>query len=1105
MYAYREFNRDAPIDRPTQAAVKRWSEDKAPSGGGGKFSLKTLLPGAHSPARGSSSGESLVVSPSKQHLRPSGKGKHKADSAKLRRRAALIAAEVLQDMQAGESGPALGGKTAPQVPTSPVPTTQDSGQTMFQDTGASQTRWKKLAAVASSVLKAYVATSPEASSGKQALAVNGDGVNAPAAVSVVTARAESEEDEEEVESLLEGLIPRASALHLARPPAEATESSAPEAAAAQAPLLQPAGSHADPAISTSVSPPPSVPTSTPARQALSHTPQAFEWLSRAEIEATNRDSSRSTPAATMTARTGSVTTAKAVANPRATRDMRAGDDDPAVNDLSALARGDVARERLDRPMDSHLNPSRPVESPTFEPLIGPWPVVPRCQAGQHASTLADATLSAEFGERGRDDRLTGDSEPTEILAALGPIVLAMEECLEKIRQAVFEDDGANHVRELGEWLHRQIPLLREGSDLFQHSTAEDVDGLATALEAMQGTLSRSNLQSARLQQVSAHVQSAFLKLAAGAVIGCIDHTAWHLAAGMQSSLNSCRQLLNFSDISPPSMHATLLQIIPKIRNQLHLATPERLAHSEAAAAHRESHDLLDVVSSPNCTAVRSCCVSLFRADAVSCLQLYELANETGAGDGSKGILQAFHRPRQIGTAPVNGVGDARDPPVQRPSPRTQPVETDVTLEMQRPRPEKDVQTEELIGGAESPRHSASSWSTDIAVSMKEALAAQPRTGGQAEARKRQPSLQVPRPTVETTRPFSVARRASRSPKLRRGRPSNAVKVHSTPGADRHVVEETEPKPRAKANNDSAVEARLQPQSLDAIDPIHREESAIIAHNLPRSVVETALTLDASVPAPNELSTRLRDALRAEMERMPRVEVTPGAISTVKGEVVPLEDEQTFLNAGETLVDGSGRIWNKSGLIEPGRDEDGQPILYPADMFALRRRRRADSEQPLPKSESSTDVTPSTSQPPSEDSSPAPTPKLSIQRRRLVRASSREMREIERSARKNSQSPIDEVAEEDEDEEEAEDDYADSLQEIEDRLDDLNELAEDMGLGDMEMAEEEELMDKLEAAEAGIETQAREHRVDASRRREEIAQEDRLHREDQLRSGATTPL
>lgn len=307
-----------------------------------------------------------------------------------------------------------------------------------------------------------------------------------------------------------------------------------------------------------------------------------------------------------------------------------------------------------------------------------------------------------------------------------------------------------------------------------------------------------------------------------------------------------------------------------------------------------------------------------------------------------------------------------------------------------------------------------------------------------------------------------------------------------------------------------MEEESRPASTDEYIPASIEEPPA-----PLNLEEiNPTTLEVSVPAPNELSASLKDAFRAELERVPRVEVTPGAIRSIKGQVVPLVEEKIFLDAGDTLVDGSGRVWNRSGLIEPGRDKDGRPILYPADLVALKRRAaRADIQPSLLKVESSEENTPTTSQAPSIDSSPVPTPKLSTQRRRLVRASSREMREIERSARKNgrrTQQQIDEVAEEDEnddilEDDEADDEYADSMQEIEDRLDDLNELAEETGLGDMEMAEEEELNDKLEQAEAGIGVDAREHRIDARRRREEIEREDRMHREKEIGSGATTPF
>jgi hypothetical protein len=64
--------------------------------------------------------------------------------------------------------------------------------------------------------------------------------------------------------------------------------------------------------------------------------------------------------------------------------------------------------------------------------------------------------------------------------------------------------------------------------------------------------------------------------------------------------------------------------------------------------------------------------------------------------------------------------------------------------------------------------------------------------------------------------------------------------------------------------------------------------------------------------------------------IPRTEVTPGALTNTKGQVVPFEDEELYLDAGDTLIDGSGRVWNKKGLISPGSSG-----LYPADLQQIK--------------------------------------------------------------------------------------------------------------------------------------------------------------------------
>ncbi|GHJ83599.1 hypothetical protein NliqN6_0001 [Naganishia liquefaciens] len=79
-----------------------------------------------------------------------------------------------------------------------------------------------------------------------------------------------------------------------------------------------------------------------------------------------------------------------------------------------------------------------------------------------------------------------------------------------------------------------------------------------------------------------------------------------------------------------------------------------------------------------------------------------------------------------------------------------------------------------------------------------------------------------------------------------------------------------------------------------------------------------------------------DFSKANVGPVPRVEVTSGAIQNTQGEVVPIEDEDIHLAAGETLIDGTGRVWNAKGMIEPGRDERGEAILYQVDIAQIRR-------------------------------------------------------------------------------------------------------------------------------------------------------------------------
>lgn len=81
--------------------------------------------------------------------------------------------------------------------------------------------------------------------------------------------------------------------------------------------------------------------------------------------------------------------------------------------------------------------------------------------------------------------------------------------------------------------------------------------------------------------------------------------------------------------------------------------------------------------------------------------------------------------------------------------------------------------------------------------------------------------------------------------------------------------------------------------------------------------------------------------------VPRIEVTPGAIQNTQGEVIPIEDEDIHLAAGETLIDGTGRVWNAKGMIEPGRDEQGEAILYEVDIAQIRQANNGELPQWMP--------------------------------------------------------------------------------------------------------------------------------------------------------------
>ena len=104
-------------------------------------------------------------------------------------------------------------------------------------------------------------------------------------------------------------------------------------------------------------------------------------------------------------------------------------------------------------------------------------------------------------------------------------------------------------------------------------------------------------------------------------------------------------------------------------------------------------------------------------------------------------------------------------------------------------------------------------------------------------------------------------------------------------------------------------------------------------------------LDALVPAPKVITSQdirkrrydYTDFPHTLKSAVPRVETHPGAInSATTGEIVPFADEQIHLDAGETLVDGTGRTWNKEGVVEPGKDLEGRFLVYEVDLNQVRK-------------------------------------------------------------------------------------------------------------------------------------------------------------------------
>lgn len=102
--------------------------------------------------------------------------------------------------------------------------------------------------------------------------------------------------------------------------------------------------------------------------------------------------------------------------------------------------------------------------------------------------------------------------------------------------------------------------------------------------------------------------------------------------------------------------------------------------------------------------------------------------------------------------------------------------------------------------------------------------------------------------------------------------------------------------------------------------------------------------DALIPPPKVVTSEdIRDQTY-DYSRLPktmesavlRVETHPGAIVNTDGKIIPVNDEQLHLEAGETLIDGTGRVWNGKGVIEPGRDGSGRFMVYDVDYAQVKR-------------------------------------------------------------------------------------------------------------------------------------------------------------------------
>ncbi|KAJ9111065.1 hypothetical protein QFC19_001263 [Naganishia cerealis] len=128
------------------------------------------------------------------------------------------------------------------------------------------------------------------------------------------------------------------------------------------------------------------------------------------------------------------------------------------------------------------------------------------------------------------------------------------------------------------------------------------------------------------------------------------------------------------------------------------------------------------------------------------------------------------------------------------------------------------------------------------------------------------------------------------------------------------------------SDDDLIDRGPEPLTEAEKDLAAREPEALVPG--PRGMVTSQDVRNHSISY-NDFSNTYTGAV-------PRVEVTPGAIQNTRGEVIPIDDEVIHLKAGETLIDGTGRVWNSKGMIEPGRDDQGNAILYEVDIAQIKR-------------------------------------------------------------------------------------------------------------------------------------------------------------------------